>query len=320
VKNIVGYLRLMRLANIITAISDVLAGVAVAGTLIAAVYSGLSTDAELSLGKLILRGGTPETFRTILFLVLSTCGLYGGGVVLNDVFDAQLDKKERPERPIPSGLISKTSAAIFGTILLLLGILFAALSAPGNLFSQSTVIAIIIAFASVIYDKWSKHHGFFGPLNMGICRGLNLLLGMSVVAFSIQVFWYLALIPVIYIAAITMISRGEVHGGSKKTLYYAAFLYTVVALSLAIVSYLNGNLTKSLPFILLFCLLIFAPLQDAIRKPEGRNIGKAVKGGVIALILMNASWAAAFGDMIFAGIILVLLPVSWLFARAFAVT
>ena len=318
-KKIVGYLRLTRPANIITAISDVLAGVAIAGTVLMATIPSL-TNTQLTLGQLMLRAGTGQTLNTILLLVLSTCCLYGGGVVLNDVFDAALDKKERPERPIPSGLISKSSAGLFGIILLLVGILAAALSSPGNLISQSTIIATAIALASVVYDKWSKHNSFFGPVNMGICRGLNLLLGMSAVSYAIQFFWYLALIPVIYIAAITMISRGEVHCGRKRPLYAAAILYAVVILSIVIVAFLNNTLIKTLPMVLLFALLIFSSLQPAIARPEGPLIGKAVKTGVIAIILMNAAWAAVFGDLIFAGIILLLLPVSYLMARLFAVT
>ena len=76
----------MRPANIVTAISDILAGVAISGYI----------------GK-----GEWEAWPIIL-LVISTIGLYGGGVVMNDYFDADLDQVERPERPIPSGLIKKT--------------------------------------------------------------------------------------------------------------------------------------------------------------------------------------------------------------------
>jgi 4-hydroxybenzoate polyprenyltransferase len=61
-------------------------------------------------------------------------------------------------------------------------------------------------------------------------------------------------------------------------------------------------------------------LRKAIREPKGALIGKAVKAGVIALIVMNASWAAAFGSFYFAFVIILLLPVSLLFARLFAVT
>jgi 4-hydroxybenzoate polyprenyltransferase len=44
------------------------------------------------------------------------------------------------------------------------------------------------------------------------------------------------------------------------------------------------------------------------------------EAGVISLIIMNAAWAAAFGDLRLAIFILVLLPVSIVLARLFAVT
>jgi 4-hydroxybenzoate polyprenyltransferase len=49
-------------------------------------------------------------------------------------------------------------------------------------------------------------------------------------------------------------------------------------------------------------------------------LGKAVKAGVLALILMNAAWAAAFGVTYLALIIVLLLPLSILMAKVFAVT
>lgn len=318
-KRLTGYLRLMRLPNIVTAISDILAGIAIGGSLVSASFGGLAAQ-HISLGQLILEERSFAPFYPILMLVLATIGLYGGGVVLNDVFDADLDKTERPERPIPSGLIKKSSAAIFGVLLLVIGIVAAGLSDTGTLFSFSTLIAIVIALAAVAYDKWMKHHDFFGPLTMGFCRGCNLLLGMSIVTFSLERLWYLAIVPIIYIAAITMISRGEVHGGKRRTMYLAAAFYIIVLLSITILSALNHTLERALPFLVLFALMIFLPLQKAIIKPEGPRIGKAVKSGVIALIAMNAAWAAAFGDIYFAVAIIILLPLSLLLARAFAVT
>ncbi len=318
----------MRIPNIITSISDVLAGIAIAGSLISVTF-GLQEHA--SLGKLMIEQFNPNTMKLIGLLILSTIGLYGGGVVLNDVFDAKLDKIERPERPIPSGLISKKSAAIFGIILLIIGVVAAALSETIGLqfsnirlfslfSSQAAKIALGIAIGAVIYDKWTKHSKFLGPLNMGACRGLNLLLGMSITGYGIQHFWQLAFVPIIYIAAVTMISRGEVHGGKRKTLYFAAILYAIVLTTILVISYQNHTLTKSLPLALMFSLFIFPSLQSAISKPDGERIGKAVKSGVLGLILMNATWAAAFNDLVFSSIIILLLPISYFLSRAFAVT
>ncbi len=296
-----GLLRLMRPANIITAFSDILAGMAI---------SGYFTN---------LYGQTTNLTAFIL-LLLSTACLYGGGVVMNDVFDADLDKVERPERPIPSGLIRKNFAAGFGLVLLLAGILFAGFVQPHHFFSISFFLAAGIAIAALVYDKFGKHHPLLGPLNMGVCRGLNLLLGMTIITDTPGMFWELGIIPLIYIAAITMISRGEVHGGRKRIISFAGVLYFVVLVAIATVAYNNQQLTKTLPFIAVFGIMIFLPLIKAMQNPEGPRIGKAVKMAVLGLILMNAGWAAAFGAIPYALLIVLLLPLSLVIAKVFAVT
>jgi hypothetical protein len=117
-----------------------------------------------------------------------------------------------------------------------------------------------------------------------------------------------------------MISRGEVHGGSKKMLYFGGLLYALVIIGILYFAYSNGYLSYAPVFIIPFALMIFIPLSKAIKNPIGPNIGKAVKSGVIALILMNAAWASAFGVFQIALFIVILLPVSLLLSKAFAVT
>jgi 4-hydroxybenzoate polyprenyltransferase len=155
---------------------------------------------------------------------------------------------------------------------------------------------------------------------MGVCRGLNLLLGISVLPVALQQYWAISLIPVLYIAAITMISRGEVHGGKKGTLYAAALLYLLVIVAILLISFTNRTIVFSSVFLVLFGVMIFMPLKKAIQNPKGALIGKAVKAGVLALILMNAAWAAAFGTLSLALFIVLLLPLSLWMAKAFAVT
>ena len=286
----------MRPANIVTSIADILAGITI---------SGFFTGFTFSQDKIL----------PVLLLCLSTIGLYGGGIVFNDVFDAELDKIERPERPIPSGLISTREASWLGGLLLLGGIISAALVSY-----ISGILALSIALAALFYDKYGKHHSFFGPLNMGFCRGLNLLLGISIIAAALSEWFFLAAVPVIYIFSITMISRGEVHGGSKKSLYTAAALYLTVLGFILYISIIKEQLGWTLIFLIPFAWMIFQPLLHAIREPIGKNIGMAVKAGVISLIIMDAAWAAAFNSFSVAVIIIILLPVSLWLAKLFAVT
>lgn len=283
----------MRPANIVTSVADVLAGIAISGYFL--------------LGD--------QEFLPVFLLCLSTIGLYGGGIVFNDVFDVDLDRIERPERAIPSGAISKKEATLLGIVLLFIGILAACAFSL-----RSGIIAFLILVFALVYNKFSKHYDFLGPLNMGVCRGMNLLLGVSIVSISLQSLYLLGLIPLIYIFSITMISQGEVHGSSKKKLYAGAFLYEIVIGAILYAAFLKQNIFYSALFVVLFAWMIFKPLFAAIKDPIGKNIGKAVKAGVISLILMDAAWAAAYGQIFFAMLIAMLLPLSLWLAKRFAVT
>ncbi|MEJ5963591.1 UbiA-like protein EboC [Pedobacter immunditicola] len=293
-----GYIRLMRPANVVTAVADVLAGIAISGY-----YLG-SADVLFSTNVL-----------SVIFICISTVGLYSGGIIFNDVFDADLDKIERPERPIPSGLITVREASLFGAIFFVIGVVAAAFCS-----FVSFILSISIVIACLTYNKWAKHDKLLGPLNMGLCRGLNLLLGVSILPPQLQAWWFVAIIPIIYIASITMISRGEVHGGSKKSLYLAAFLYVIVIAFVLVIAMMMQHFVITFLFLLPFTWMIFGPLLKAIHLPSGPHIGRAVKAGVIALILLNAAWASAFGNWQIAVLIIILLPLSLWLSKKFAVT
>ncbi|MBC7759478.1 MAG: UbiA-like protein EboC [Phormidesmis sp. FL-bin-119] len=283
----------MRPANVVTSVADVLAGIAISGY--------------------FLNGSVD--FMIVFLLCLSTAGLYAGGIVFNDIFDAELDKIERPERAIPSGTVRLSEAVVLGCLLMVSGIASAFFV---SLFSG--IIALGIAVAALIYNKFSKHYSFLGPLNMGVCRGMNLWLGLSILSYSFNQWQILGMIPLIYIFSITMISQGEVHGGSVRNLYTGGFLYLVVICFILAVAQIKDNLFLTLVFLLPFALMIFLPLIKAIEDPVGKNIGKAVKAGVISVILMDAAWAATFGTGYVAIAIVCLLPISIWLSRRFAVT
>ena len=293
----------MRPANIITAIADILLGFAASGafTLLVNEFEQIARFNLLS---------------DLGWLILSTIGLYGGGVVFNDVFDAELDKIERPERPIPSGKATIRGAAVFGTVLLLLGVFSAWMVSI-----YSAYIALAIAALALAYDAYNKHHAFLGPLNMGACRGGNVLLGVSILPATLTDLWFLALIPVLYIGAITMISQGEVHGGNRNNIKLAFVLYFIVILIIIALEALPSyNFWHTLPFLLFFIYLVLPPLRQAYQQPKPVQIKKAVKAGIIALIVLDATIASGFAGWPFGLIVLILLPISMFLGKKFAVT
>jgi len=150
-------LELIRLPNVFTVIADIL------------------------MGYLFVHPSLAPTPR-FLCVLASSIALYWAGMVLNDVFDVEQDRVERPDRPLPSGRISLGMARGLGWGLLAAGValgFFAGRVAPAaELPWRSGVIAMLIAACVVLYDGVFKKSAL-GPLFMGGCRTGNILLGMS---------------------------------------------------------------------------------------------------------------------------------------------
>lgn len=291
------YLTLMRPSNLMTALSDILGGIAISGFFSLADWSS-------------------ESLSSIALLLLSTIGLYGGGIVFNDVFDLKADQVNRPERVLPSGKVGFREAVQLGAFLLLLGIAAAAMVSM-----LSGIIALGIAVLALFYNKIAKHHAFFGPLNMGLCRGGNLLLGMSILPDHLFQNGYIILVPVIFVAAITLTAQKEVSGNNKSAILLAMFLdIMVVAMFFAISQFSGLNLWVAAPFLLLWYGLNFLAKFKAYQQNRPDWIKRAVKTGVLSLILLNACYIAGFANWFYALPVLFLLPISVLLAKRFAVT
>ncbi|MCS7019237.1 MAG: UbiA-like protein EboC [Cytophagales bacterium] len=297
------YLQLMRPPNLPTAMSDVAAGAAIAAFFV-----------KEQLPDWALLETLP--FNHLALLLFATVCLYAGGVVMNDVFDADIDAVERPERPIPSGRVPLEHARIMGLTLLLAGVLasFAVNALCGG-------VALAVALLALVYDRYAKHQSFWGPFTMGLCRAGNLLLGMSWLGQWQPIYVLIMTTPLAYIASITYISRFEVRGGNAQKLgrtftweLWAIISPTILGNSVA------HNLWQPLPFVLLLMMLITPPLAKAQKEPTPENIKKAVKARVIGLIALNAAWAAAFGGWQWGVAALMLMPISRLLAKTFAVT
>ena len=299
---IFAYLQLTRPANVITAIADIWAGFAIAGA-----WDYMATNWIY---------GDQQFWWYLLWLSLSTIGLYAGGVAFNDVADAELDAVERPERPIPSGRASKRTAFLMSSLLLLFGIVCAF-----QVNQVAGLLSIAVAACAVLYDYWGKHQRIFGPINMGLCRSGNLLLGVSVAPEVLEKIWPIGILPLIYVAAITMISRGEVHGKNRKALFVGGGMYASIFVAIFVLAYLQSpGYLQVLPFLALLGYMIFPPLAKAIRTQEPKFIGKSVKAAVISLIIVNASLGSAFSGWPIGIIVLLLLPISLWLAKKFAVT
>ncbi|MEW6282895.1 MAG: UbiA-like protein EboC [Candidatus Eremiobacterota bacterium] len=278
------YLRLIRPANVVTAAADVLAGFAASGA-----------PARPALGLLMLSG---------------MC-LYAGGVALNDLLDRREDALTRPERPIPSGRVSLLGAAILVALLLFSGLGLAFQVSP-----TSGVLAALLALLACLYDAWAKRRAFAGPLCMGSCRGLNLLLGVSLLPAALPGRCYLALLPVLYVGAITCVSRGEVERGRRE----AGRGLALLGASLVMLGCLSGGSPWSLGLLAWLGLRTGPAFWRAWRSRDPLHSRAAVRNGVLSLILLDGALAAAYAGPWLAALVLLLGFLARRLARAFEVS
>src|SRR5579875_3646065 len=183
------YLQLIRLPNVLTAAADSLAGWLLAG------------------------GSLAEPGRW-LPLTSASMALYASGTALNDVFDLEVDRAERPGRPLPSGQVPISAARSIGGLGLLLG---PALALGGGSLNAAAVAAIL-AVCILAYDAGVKRTPL-GPVLMGACRGLNVLMGMAhAPKLGGLATWSAACAYGLFVAGITVISRFETHEGERQGL------------------------------------------------------------------------------------------------------
>ncbi len=270
------WLQLVRLPNVFTAVADVLMGY-------------LFTHAE------------PVVWGPLPLLVVASCLLYMAGMALNDVFDRDIDAAERPGRPIPSGRISLKAAQTLGWGLLGAGVAAAAVASGMNGNARPAVIGVLLAVAIVAYNRVLKRLPM-GPLGMGACRFLNVLLGMSLAEIPwLPVHWQVAAGIGVYIIGVTWFARTEAETSNRLPLILSvAVMGCGVALLATLRSAATGN---ELPEIRLpenwnvfwaaIALVIGWRALRAIADPEPETVQAAVKSCLLGLIVLDAAVVVA---------------------------
>jgi 4-hydroxybenzoate polyprenyltransferase len=279
-------LELIRLPNVFTAPSDVAMGMAVSGATLGAEHAAL--------------------------LVASACA-YAGGMALNDACDAPLDAKERPERPIPSGRISRGLA--FGVAAALLG-LSVALAATSGV--RPFVAALLLVGAIVVYDAAAKGTAA-GPPVMASCRALNVGVGIALGALAWSALGAAAVVFV-YVLVLTLVSRFEVMTAPVTLVRGAAVAFAAV-LAAAIALFVLGwgpAGAVGIVFLGLLTLWIGPPLRAAIAEPAPRRIIGVIKATVLGIILLDAAFAGAARGVVAGLLVAALFVPAYVLGRRFA--
>jgi 4-hydroxybenzoate polyprenyltransferase len=284
VEHLRAYLELVRAPNIFTAMADVVMGFLF-------VNPSMTSDQQLILA--VLAGA-------------SSC-LYAAGMALNDVFDAEIDARERPMRPIPSGRIPLATARRLGWGLLIAGVALGL--AASWLFSLELVgkqqvyaarvgaVAVCLAIAIVLYDAKLKST-WIGPIVMGLCRALNVLLGMSAAAHALGPDNLLAAGAVgVYIAGVTWLARGETGAADRWQLTLATL---VILAGIAALLVLPGWVAAPVPlliqeptrwYLLIGILGAFTGMRcfQTVAEPVPEVIRAAVRHCILSLVILDAA-------------------------------
>jgi 4-hydroxybenzoate polyprenyltransferase len=262
---------------------------------------------------LIATGGHPH-WPSLLLLTAASSALYLGGMVLNDCFDLDEDRRERPFRPLPSGRIPPRQAWRLGAGLLVTGFLLAALNG-----TQSMLIALLLLLAIIGYDSWLKRHPV-GTLVMGSCRYLNWLLGLSAVPLSGNSL-LLPLPILLYVTALTTLSRVETGGESRRNigLAIAGILTAMLCLIPLYRLELLQHYWPLLPALLLLFLLLRS-LLESYRDPTPEGIQRNMKMLLLGIIPLDALLVLA-GTAWWGGLVILLLLIPGYFlARIIYIT
>ena len=262
--------------------------------------------ADIFLGFLLTHTSLEENYFPFAMLLVASCCLYMAGMVFNDVFDRKIDAEQRPKRPIPSGRISVMSAVCLGILLFVCGLVAAvACGVP------SLLVAVMIVVGILGYDGFLKKTPA-GPLVMGGCRFLNVLLGASAVESFADV-WTAPQIYVagglgIYITGVTWFGRTEARRSNR---FQLAGAMTVINLGLAAIVLFVAvweNERTSLKLNVLLILAVIAltinrRLTNALRNPQPQPVQDAIKMMLYSLVMLDATLVLFYtGNMTYAAL------------------
>ncbi len=313
--NLRAWAQLVRVPNTLTSCADVLAGMSVGG------------------------GFAHHYLVYPWAAILGSCAsiaLYWAGMVLNDVFDIEQDRQQGRPGPLVTGKISIDSARKWGLALLILGVICSALGpfamtrSADNAPSESSLslwlavpglIGVALAAAIYAYDGPCKK-SWFAPWIMGICRGLNMSLGIALVAAVIPV----ALGPasaavvighVLYISGVTIAARREADLHQSRSRLIAG--WTICALGASSIAFSTSweptrplRLEPHWVFPLMIAILML-PLGrrvlDAMRTLQPQRLGMAIRQAILSVLFLDAAIALQFsGDLPGIVICLMVLP------------
>jgi len=182
----------------------------------------------------------------VLLLMVVVILVTAAGNVINDYYDAEIDRINRPDRPIPSGAVSQNAALVYAVVLFVLGILASIAITPLCL-----AIAAFNSLLLVLYAARLKSTPFFGNAAVSYLSASIFLFGGAFAGWT----GFVHMLPVAAITFLAMLSReilkdaedmeGDRAGGADtlplrigvKKSALLAFVFAIAAVAASAVPY-----------------------------------------------------------------------------------
>jgi 4-hydroxybenzoate polyprenyltransferase len=251
----------------------------------------LSVPGDVLVGAAV--GGENGNLRRSAGLAGASSCLYLAGMALNDYADREVDARERPSRPIPSGRVTPAFALGLASGLTASGVALAAV-ADGR---RALALALPLAGAIWSYDLVLKNT-VAGPTGMSACRTLDVLLGAGVQGVR------RAMVPAALVGAhtaiVTTVSRREVEGGTARLATTAAAATTTLAAAASSVPTASRSRPRRVAALGLlgsYVAIVGGTYGEARRDPSPKQMQRAVGTGVLGVMLLEAALLARQGSI-----------------------
>ena len=245
--------------------------------------SNLPTVWTNALAGVVLAGSDTGFLGTLLLAGIALTFFYEGGMWLNDAFDAEIDARERANRPIPNGEISAGTVFAGGFAMLGIGVLIAFM-----LGTTAGLAGIALAVAIVLYD-WLHKKVSYGPVLMGATRFFSYVMAALAVADLNNAALFGGLGLFAYIIGLTYAAKQEAYDQIGS-------VWPLAVLALPLIYALS--LIADAPLVLVFWFglagVVAFALHRLFRRQPG-DVPKAVVTMIAGISLYDAALIASTG-------------------------
>ncbi len=141
------------------------------------------------------------------------------GMIINDIYDVEIDKINRPDRPIPSGRITLKQAKLLWVITIAIGMGCAIINSMIlNLGVLNILFALFFAFIGWLYAAWGKKSGFPGNIIVSISFSIGLIYGALLNSSNIPAYIYFFFLTSFFLLLSREIIKGceDIEGDKKE--------------------------------------------------------------------------------------------------------